>query len=780
MGKMRFRLSFRAYASFGFALFSSIMVGIMGGIFVSCNGNGGSSDSSGQIYLPVSEPSSGSTGSGTSGSGSSGSGGTVSAQDILDLSNTGDTDSIVRIFSTPSSEQAPAGTPQTVVLKASDIGLPSGGSATLTITGGTSFSVTAQADADGNVTFQVPAIASGTAITVALSVKNASGTVLYSGSSQQTVSGDSINISLTLRRQFWTLPDSISVTASPDGLVYDSAQLDNVGTTLTISGLEDAPADASISYAWTDEAGISVGSGATLTRTLSELIGGTSMTATSELTRTYTVTVSYTDEAGDTQTASGSASVIVGGPVTIPAFTVRITPPASYDTAISVPPRYALMNDADSFTFEAEPPAGESFPAGTTFSWTITKAGAGGGSGTASGRSVSKTPAELGVTTAIGTWNVTCTASNSRAAAPVTKTGMMQSKLLALPDFIIQLDSVTGYNEDNSSGDNYAFMPSASGAFNLKTAITSGTAISGMSYSWSVSDNGSFSHTGDTCTLSTSDLTSLDSKTYASPGSWTVTCELSYGSLTPVTKTCTVSAFTLCIPDLKLTDNTSLSVVTAKASSTKFYVWDTGSETLSYTVETDDPDGIPIPTGVTYSWTIGDWSEAAGSSSESPTVSSVNTSPLSGPDYLGTARCTISMDGLGSKSTPPVSLNLLSEGAMPMAEPDVTISAGSGLTQEASSLVFTMNSDSASLSFTFNEDQPIEEVEYLVSMTRFGGGPSVGSYTKEELSSISLSTLCGIILSGMNQFILTITAKSTVTDAFSDSPVWEQNITIMR
>lgn len=769
---------FQTYAAFVFAIFSSII------IFVSCNGNGGSSDSSGPIYLPVSEPSSGSTGSGTSGSGSSGSGGTVSAQDILDLSNTGDTDSIVRIFSTPSSEQAPAGTPQTVVLKASDIGLPDGGSATLTITGGTSFSVTAQADADGNVTFQVPAIASGTAITVALSVKNASGTVLYSGSSQQTVSGDSISISLTLRRQFWTLPDSISVTASPDGLVYDSAQLDNVGTTLTISGLEDAPADASISYAWTDEAGISVGSGATLTRTLSELIGGTSMTATSELTRTYTVTVSYTDTEGNSKTASAGASVIVGGPVTIPAFTVRITPPASYDTAISVPPRYALMNDADSFTFEAEPPAGESFPAGTTFSWTISKAGAGGGSGTASGRSVSKTPAELGVTTAIGTWNVTCTASNSRAAAPVTKTGMMQSKLLALPDFIIQLDSVTGHNADNSSGDNYAFLPGASGAFNLKTAITSGTAISGMSYSWSVSDNGSFSHTGDTCTLATSDLTSLDSKTYASPGSWTVTCELSYGSLTPVTKTCTVSAFTLCIPDLKLTDNTSLSVVTAAASSTKFYVWDAGTDTLSYTVETDDPDGIPIPTGVTYSWTIGDWSEADGSSSESPTVSSVNSSsssPLSGPDYVGTARCTISMDGLGSKSTPSVSLNLLSKGAMPMTEPDVTISAGSGLT-EAASLVFTMYSDSASLSFTFNEDQPIEEVEYLVSMVRVGGGPSVGSYTKEELSSISLSTLCGSFPPGTHQhyFILTITAKSTVTDAFSDSPAWTKNITIIK
>lgn len=771
MGKPRFR----AHAALVFALFSSIMLLVLP---ASCNGNGGGSDSYGAVYnSPGGEASSGSAG-GSTGSSDIGSG--ITAQDILNLSNADDTDSIIRIFSAPAPEQDNS---QTVVLSASDIGLPSGGSATLTITGGVPFTATAQADADGNVSFQIPAIVSGTDITVSLSVRNASGTLLYSGSSQQTVSGDSISINLTLRRQFWTLPDSISVTASPDGLVYDSAQLDNVGTTLTISGLEDAPADASISYAWTDEAGISVGSGATLTRTLSELIGGTSMTATSELTRTYTVTVSYTDTEGNSKTASAGASIVIGPPVTIPAFTVRITPPASYDTAISNTLQYALVNGTDPFTFEPELPSGTEFPDGTTFSWTITKAGAGGGSGTASGRSVSKTPAELGVTTAIGTWNVTCTASNTRAAAPVTKTGMMQSKLLALPDFIIQQDSVTGHNAANSSGDTYAFMPSASGAFNLKTAITSGTAISGMSYSWSVSDNGSFSHTGDTCTLATSDLTSLDSKTYASPGSWTVTCELSYGSLTPVTKTCTLSAFTLCIPDLKLTDNTSLSVVTAKASGIKFYVWDAGTDTLSYTVETDDPDGIPIPTGVTYSWSIGDWSKANGSDTETPAVSSVNSSsssPTSGPDYEGTAQCTISMDGLGSKSTPPVSLNLFSKGAMQMTEPDVTISAGTGLTQEASSLVFTMNSDSASLSFTFNEEQFIEEVEYLVSMSRSGGGTSRGSYTKEELSSISLSTLCGSFPSGSNSFILKITAKSTVTDAFSDSPVWTQNITIMR
>ena len=185
---------FQTYAAFVFAIFSSII------IFVSCNGNGGGSDSYGPVYnSPGGEASSGSAGGSTgSNSGSSDIGSGITAQDILNLSNADDTDSIIRIFSAPAPEQDNS---QTVVLSASDIGLPSGGSATLAISGSISFSQTAQADADGNVSFQIPAIVSGTDITVSLSVRNASGTLLYSGSSQQTASGDSISINLTLRRQ---------------------------------------------------------------------------------------------------------------------------------------------------------------------------------------------------------------------------------------------------------------------------------------------------------------------------------------------------------------------------------------------------------------------------------------------------------------------------------------------------------------------------------------------------------------------------------------------------
>ena len=68
--------------------------------------------------------------------------------------------------------------------------------ATLTITGpGVDYNVTATVDADGNVTFIVPAIATGTEVTVTLAVKAANGAVLFSGSKTQVLNGDSSSLS---------------------------------------------------------------------------------------------------------------------------------------------------------------------------------------------------------------------------------------------------------------------------------------------------------------------------------------------------------------------------------------------------------------------------------------------------------------------------------------------------------------------------------------------------------------------------------------------------------
>lgn len=189
MGKTRFRV----YAALVFALFSSIMLPLS---LASCNGNGGGSDSYGELY---------SLGGG-GGSGSSGqaqSGGDISAIDILNYSNADDMETVVAILLGGGGGGTDETRTQTVTLSADDIGLPSGGTATLTISGnGVDYTATATADADGNVTFEIPAITSGTEITASLAVKNASGVLLYSGSQTELLTGENFTIDITLHRQY--------------------------------------------------------------------------------------------------------------------------------------------------------------------------------------------------------------------------------------------------------------------------------------------------------------------------------------------------------------------------------------------------------------------------------------------------------------------------------------------------------------------------------------------------------------------------------------------------
>ncbi|MCR5622774.1 MAG: formylglycine-generating enzyme family protein [Treponema sp.] len=328
--------------------------------------------------------------SGGSNTAAGASGGNISALDILNLSNSDDPEAIADLFATVTVQDADAGT-QTVSFPASAIGLPTGGTATLTISGsGYNYSGTATADANGNVTFEIPLIASGSSITVSLSVKAADGTLLYSGSREQVVRGDSVQISVALTRQFWTLPASFRAVASPAGILYNPATADSVTSTISVEGLDGAP--AGVSYVWTDEAGSQLGTGATLTRTASEVTGG--IAPADEITKTYTVTVSYTDAAGEAKTASASASVTVGLAVTLPAFTIDIEMDADgYSAALSDlttdpdNPLYALTDLTKEFTFTAVPdtsglPAGETFPwgtrefpAGTKFQWKITGEG---------------------------------------------------------------------------------------------------------------------------------------------------------------------------------------------------------------------------------------------------------------------------------------------------------------------------------------------------------------------------------------------------------------------
>ncbi|MBP5464708.1 MAG: SUMF1/EgtB/PvdO family nonheme iron enzyme, partial [Treponema sp.] len=162
-----------------------LAAGLVCGV-LSCDGIGTSiKDGGGSLYGGMGGAG---TGSGGSGSGSTGSGGgNFTVEDLMNLANAGDVDSILVLLSGTGENQTADGT-FTVELSAADIGLPAGGTVTLTITGnGVDYSESAGASADGKVTFEVARIAVGTTVTVTLTVRAADGSIAATGTKTQLV-----------------------------------------------------------------------------------------------------------------------------------------------------------------------------------------------------------------------------------------------------------------------------------------------------------------------------------------------------------------------------------------------------------------------------------------------------------------------------------------------------------------------------------------------------------------------------------------------------------------
>lgn len=88
---------------------------------------------------------------------------------------------------------------QKVTFNKNNIGLPDDGTLTLVITGdGVDVDKTGTADADGNVSFEIPGILTGTEITVTLTVKSSDGTILYWGTNTQTLVGSEFTVDVKL------------------------------------------------------------------------------------------------------------------------------------------------------------------------------------------------------------------------------------------------------------------------------------------------------------------------------------------------------------------------------------------------------------------------------------------------------------------------------------------------------------------------------------------------------------------------------------------------------
>ena len=120
------------------------------------------------------------------------------------LTDAGDTDALAAMFRDDSSgsgggaEGGEYGEDE-LVLSADDLGVPDGGSVTLSIEGGDAdYEETVEADADGMLCFHVPRQRVGSEITVSLIVKKANGRILCSGKKTMRVSAG-CQFSVTLK-----------------------------------------------------------------------------------------------------------------------------------------------------------------------------------------------------------------------------------------------------------------------------------------------------------------------------------------------------------------------------------------------------------------------------------------------------------------------------------------------------------------------------------------------------------------------------------------------------
>lgn len=160
-------------------------------------GSGGSGSSAGGTAGTVSGGNSGGTISGTS----SGTGGRMfSPGNLLDAANAGDVNQLLNLIGTANaSGDIFSSETEAVEFDAADLGVPAGGSVTLTITGGDRvYSEDAEVDEDGSVSFQVPQIAVNTTITVEMIVRKAGGSTVRSGSKTLQVSEEGCNFNFTL------------------------------------------------------------------------------------------------------------------------------------------------------------------------------------------------------------------------------------------------------------------------------------------------------------------------------------------------------------------------------------------------------------------------------------------------------------------------------------------------------------------------------------------------------------------------------------------------------
>ncbi len=551
-------------------------------------------DSGGEVYNPNGTPVSSSSGPGTSGSSASSGGSSESftAQDLMDAITAGDAGKVIQLVSQTGTASPET---QTVTMSAADLGLPSGGTVTLTVTGsGVNFSESRVADADGFVRFEVPKVETNSWVTIELSVQDSGGTIFWYGrDTQQVKDGGSLEVRIV--RRFWTLPESLTVAVSPSAIAYNDTAPDSTSVTFSITNLSGAPDGAALSYSWKDETGAEVGTGATLTRTAGQMLGASFVPMNDSETRTYSVDVSYTDASGSTVTSSGSATATIATAATL---TVNAT---------------GLQTEGDRYVLAVNKGTAVSFTAGVLcyggtadYSWSPSGTAIGPVSGTGThNENAGISPAAGG----LSTLTVTATLADGRV---LTKDIDVYVLDLTLSKGGTPLGASDPVFITDATGD----TPSAT----LTAALDGLAGLSGVSYSWQV---------GSTSVATVSPAGSTPSATAtvssAAAGTTMVQVTASYKGVTtvPVSRP-------LCVVGLAVKE--SGTVLTGDLAMAK----DAAAPT-SLTAEVSG-----YGTGVSYGWTVTGSSVTA--SGTSGTGNSLT--PVAGGKSTLTVTATITAGGM--------------------------------------------------------------------------------------------------------------------------------------
>ncbi len=127
----------------------------------------------------------------------------IDAIGIINLADSGEWDTLIAILQDPETVGDGSGSidpdsTNLITFDPADIGLPDGGTVTLTISGDIDYDETAEASEDGMVYFLIPVMKVGSEITVSITVKDSTDKIVRSGSKEQTVTnGCSIAVTLT-------------------------------------------------------------------------------------------------------------------------------------------------------------------------------------------------------------------------------------------------------------------------------------------------------------------------------------------------------------------------------------------------------------------------------------------------------------------------------------------------------------------------------------------------------------------------------------------------------